>query len=132
MLFPESAHLLAELSEEGQKIEDYVCQGCRSGKDNIYSGCAECKIRLCVDEKGIKHCGKCQNFPCEKLIAFQNDGRIHHLDVLSNIDDLNLKGASKWLKKQKERWKCKCGYSFSWYEDVCRVCFRKLNSYESM
>ena len=127
--FPESGHLLEEASREGRELKGYTCSGCRSNALYIHTGCSECKIRACAEGKNIQHCGLCTELPCVQLKAFQNDGRIHHLDIISNLEELKEKGADLWLIEQEQRWKCKCGFSFSWYEKSCHNCGKILNSY---
>ena len=128
---PEGTHLLEEASQRELEMEGYTCQGCRSNKLYIHTGCAECKIRECTDQKGILHCGACTEFPCEKLTTFQNDGRIHHLDILKNLAELNRKGNDLWLQEQARLWTCSCGNRFSWYEETCSRCGSGLPSYGS-
>jgi hypothetical protein len=127
--FPESKHLLEEASRQGQELQGFTCAGCRSGVLYIHPGCAECGIRTCAESKNIVHCGFCSEFPCDQIKAFQSDGRIHHLDVILNLAELRVKGPDQWLVEQQQRWKCKCGASFSWYEKVCHNCGAALNSY---
>ena len=42
--------------------EEMVCDGCRTVK-----WCRYDDIRKCANEKGIDNCGKCRNYPCEKM-----------------------------------------------------------------
>ncbi len=40
------------------------CTGCMEpGANSII--CAECRIMICAKEKGIPHCGFCEEFPCD-------------------------------------------------------------------
>ena len=113
---PEGKHLLEEASCLGKDLQGFTCAGCRSNTLYIHPGCAECKIRTCADGKNILHCGLCSEFPCDRIKAFQNDGRVHHLDVISNLEELQAKDPDQWLAEQQKRWRCECGTSFSWYE----------------
>ncbi len=117
--FPEGKHLLEEASRQGKALQGFTCAGCRSNVLYIHPGCAECSIRACAESKDILHCGLCAEFPCDRIQAFQNDGRIHHLDVVSNLEQLRVKGPNRWLIEQQERWQCQCGSRYSWYESSC-------------
>lgn len=128
--FPESKHLLNEAKELGSSIDGFECSGCRSGKEHLHTGCDVCNIRTCVETKGLTHCCECETFPCDMLTAFQNDGRPHHLDVVSNSEEVRKSGFEQWLIDQKDRWKCKCGLSYSWYEGTCANCSSELNTYK--
>ncbi|MDD4160426.1 MAG: DUF3795 domain-containing protein [Synergistaceae bacterium] len=40
------------------------CTGCMEpGAKSI--SCAECRIRICAEERSIPHCGFCEEFPCD-------------------------------------------------------------------
>jgi hypothetical protein len=127
--FPEGKHLLKEAVRQGHKLEGFTCQGCRSDSLYIHPGCAQCKIRACAEEKGIIHCGLCLDFPCDQTKAFQEDGRIHHRDVVAHLEELKNKGPDQWLAEQARRWKCGCEASFIWYEVSCQRCDAPLASY---
>jgi hypothetical protein len=122
---PDGKHLLEKANLKKGDEESYICKGCHSN----HLGCSKCKIRVCVEEKEIAHCGLCLEFPCNRMSAFQSDGVAHHRDVFDNLEDLKTKGSDKWLEEQKQRWRCKCGNVFSWYEKVCSKCNASLSSY---
>ncbi len=46
--FPEGKHLLKEAVPQGWKVDGFTCQGCRSDSLYVHPGCAQCKIRACV------------------------------------------------------------------------------------
>ena len=64
---------LAKKWTEGLKVEfkseDIDCDGCMS---NVISGwCRKiCKIRPCAEERKVKTCAHCDDYPCEKLKEF--------------------------------------------------------------
>lgn len=127
--FYPSDRLRLEAARRGKQPDGFTCQGCRSEKLYIHPGCAACAIRDCADGRGLPHCGLCADFPCERLRAFQCDGRVHHREVLVELIRLREKGIGTWLATQAERWRCACGESFSWYEETCRRCGEPLASY---
>jgi len=127
--FPQGEHLLAEALRQGRNLEGFTCQGCRSDHLYVHPGCARCQIRACVDGRGILHCALCPEFPCDRLKAFQSDGRVHHRDVLSHLEDQKATGPDRWLAEQAQRWTCGCGARFSWYEEFCHRCGAALASY---
>jgi len=51
------------------------CEGCRISAPKgecVWGG--RCGLYDCVEEKGLPHCGKCNEFPCQKLIdAHKNE-----------------------------------------------------------
>ncbi len=55
------------------------CSACDMGKKTGCPGCqkaagkplwGECKLAKCCIAKGLAHCGKCAEFPCEDLKEF--------------------------------------------------------------
>ncbi len=130
--FPEGKHLLEDASHQQSDLNGFTCKGCRSDLLYIHPGCKECKIRTCAEDRGIMHCGVCPEFPCDQIAAFQSDGHIHHRDVIMHLEELKAKGPDRWLSEQQQRWRCKCGVSFSWYEKICHSCGAELNSYGSI
>jgi hypothetical protein len=59
-------------SDQGEikfKLEDVDCNGCKS---NVISGfCRKiCQIKPCAEEKKIKTCAHCNDYPCGKLKEF--------------------------------------------------------------
>jgi len=69
------------------KPEDIHCSGCRGDRAAHWS--ADCWIlHCCVDERGLKFCSDCRDFPCERLVAWasQNEGYGHALKRLKEME----------------------------------------------
>ena len=49
------------------KPEDINWDGCQSKNGRLFSHCKVCEIRGCGQEKGLKNCAYCQEYPCQKL-----------------------------------------------------------------
>jgi hypothetical protein len=51
------------------KPEDATCEGCKS---EVLSGWCRsiCKVRPCAEEKKVKTCAQCSNYPCDVLKEF--------------------------------------------------------------
>ena len=127
---PDGRHLLLDEARGGRPPGGYTCRGCRSDTLYVHPGCAECEIRACADARGLPHCGACAAFPCERLLAFRDDGRAHHRDVVRNLREVNELGVKTWLGLQAVRWRCAaCAAPFSWYEARCHRCGARLQSY---
>lgn len=122
---PDGRHLHAKRPAQKQVLEE--CHGCRSSV--LTTSCRNCVIRECATVKGILHCGLCSEYPCPQLKAFQHDGRAHHVPVLDNLESLRRHGPAQWLSEQEQRWRCKCGHPFSWYEERCVQCGSRVASY---
>ncbi len=121
--------LLALTAQRKRSPEGFLCQGCRSDTLSVHTGCTQCTLRTCADSHGVLHCGLCPEFPCARLGAFRDDGRIHHRDVVRQLEALVEQGPELWLAEQDQRWRCVCGERFSWYEEICYTCGAPLTSY---
>lgn len=47
------------------------CGGCIETMGKPFHG--ECPVAVCCQEKGIEHCGECENIPCELLEQYSCD-----------------------------------------------------------
>jgi len=111
---------IARMPDAYSKYKDgplEFCPGCRL--DNQHGTCG---IRDCAQEKKVAYCSQCNEFPCEKLIAFANDGIPHHAKAIENLHALKQMGAKAWLESQRIEWSCDCGTKFSWYLKRCKNC----------
>ncbi len=73
------------------KAEWFKCQGCHGPKDVLWT--EDCKIReCCVEEKKLKNCSQCSDFPCDLINAFGNDGNDNHRAAFERLRE--MKGGS--------------------------------------
>jgi len=93
------------------------CPGCR-----LENQCGKCDIKDCAEHKGVQYCSQCNEFPCQKLEDFNNDGIPHHSESISNLQQIKQMGPENWIALQKEKWTCECGTKYSWYQKVCHNC----------
>jgi len=113
----------------GKAIEakDLACEGCLS--ETVAIQCRDCHIRACAIEKGCSYCYKCSVFPCKKITDFNNDGMLHHSEVLENIQRQRDIGIDTWIEEQAERWRCpKCACAVDHYSDHCPDCGTAIES----
>lgn len=64
-----------------RKVEDINCDGCLTEGPRLFRYCEVCKIRKCGQEKQVKSCAYCTEYPCETL----SKSRDFKKDVLDNI-----------------------------------------------
>ncbi len=51
------------------KFEDVNgCDGCKTSKGILFSGCSNCKIRNCAMQKEIEKCACCEDYACGDLL----------------------------------------------------------------
>jgi hypothetical protein len=112
------------------EAKDLACEGCLS--EVVAIVCRECRLRACAFERGLTHCAQCDDFPCQQIIDFNNDGLRHHSEVLNNIRRQREIGLDAWVKEQEERWRCPdCGCVVDWYAVKCPNCDATLKGTSS-
>jgi len=81
----------------------------------------------CARERNIEFCCECSDYPCEVLVAFNNDNYAHHSTALPNLNRILEKGLEVWLEEQRARWSCEnCGNIFTWYDKKCGSCGKEV------
>lgn len=105
------------------KIEDLLCDGC-IGNGRVASFCRSCDIRACpTDKKNVVRCSDCPDFPCSRITNFNNDGMLHHAEVLQNLQQIREIGIKKWAEYDEEHWRCpQCRLPMAWYDSKCSNC----------
>jgi hypothetical protein len=120
--------LLKQFSGRGAKMApaDLQCDGCIGG-GRVASFCRICAMRSCAENtKKVTRCADCPDFPCSKITNFNNDGMLHHAEVLANCRKLKEVGIKEWTKREEERWSCtQCHANISWYDKECSKCGAK-------
>ncbi len=46
------------------------CDGCTATTGRIFSGCVQCAIRACAQQKGVLNCAFCSQYACQQLVNF--------------------------------------------------------------
>ena len=112
---------LAGMPAEYDKYKDTPmdrCPGCRT--DECGHG-----FTACAAARGLEHCGRCDDFPCTRLLSFARDGIPHHAGVIANLERIRGVGEEQWLQEQSRAWRCPCGARLSWYHRTCNSCGRQ-------
>jgi len=50
--------------------ESIACVGCITPQGTHFQHCAECDLRACAQKKGAANCGRCPDYPCQKITRF--------------------------------------------------------------
>ena len=43
------------------------CDGCKADSGRLFSGCQNCEIRKCANDRNIENCAYCTDYACDKL-----------------------------------------------------------------
>lgn len=87
------------------KPEAIKCDGCWGDISLRFR--QECPIGKCAEEKGIRSCGECRDFPCRRIDEFYDWGKKtykfrEYEKARSNLLKIKEIRIEKWLKKEKE------------------------------
>jgi len=105
------------------RMEDILCDGCLGG-GRVASFCRSCAIRECpTDKPEVTRCSDCSDFACSRITDFNNDGMLHHAEVLNNLRGIRKMGIKEWSQYEQNRWNCpQCSQTVSWYDSQCSNC----------
>ena len=110
--------------QRNEPIEEFLCYGCRDERSTDKDGCS---IYRCVKNKGLAHCGVCDEFPCAEIVSTDNDTQPHHTGIIENLKMLRELGEKQWLRIQEQRWTCECEAKRSWYLTTCLNCLKPID-----
>jgi hypothetical protein len=110
--------------------EDLQCDGCL-GKGKLATFCRSCALRSCAAGKPkVVRCSDCSDFPCSRITNFNNDGMLHHSEVLANLRGIREMGIAAWTRHEDQRWHCaQCSTPIAWYDKACSVCGAKRSEH---
>lgn len=54
-----------------ERKEQVHCSGCTEMKAPFWGGV--CQVKACCEERGLNHCGLCEEFPCKVLSEMGKD-----------------------------------------------------------
>ena len=98
---------VANITEEFKKqasgflkipVDEVPCRGCR--EENGYCKFApnrQCATWNCVQERDVKFCYECKDFPCELLMPTQKGAGFPHNMKVYNLCRMKLLGVDGWI-----------------------------------
>ena len=85
----------------GIPIEQVNCQGCHNEQGQIpfHSMVEPCRVFKCTEEKGIKFCYECSDFPCDYLHPFADMASVvPHNTKVFNLCLITKMGLESWAE----------------------------------
>lgn len=102
---------LSKVTQEGQiDLSVFNCECCKG-----YCICGPCHIKDCASRKEIQSCADCNEFPCEHIEHFANDGMPHHRTAIKNLKSIRKNGIEEWFEGLEPTLRCQCGERQTWY-----------------
>jgi len=108
-----------DVKSKGVKMP--YCIGCRPrDKKGAF---LKKKCEKLLNDK-VKYCYECEDFPCESLKRLDKRYRtFFRMSMIENLEFIEKKDLAEFLKKQKEKWKCKkCGGVICCHNGICFDC----------
>ncbi|WP_082122778.1 DUF3795 domain-containing protein [Methanoculleus sediminis] len=106
------------------------CRGCRS-EDPRQKRTSKwkCRIRRCVLERQLNHCGECPEFPCPTRGSLDKRYRgRYRIDLAENIRRLTALGPEEWGRQVQADYTCpSCGGCIDPYRRTCSACGRPMD-----
>ncbi|MBN2168343.1 MAG: DUF3795 domain-containing protein [Actinobacteria bacterium] len=85
----------------GIPLEKAVCTGCREQKGDCIHNSMPCNVYPCAEEKGIKFCFECSEFPCDHLQPYADKAAVvPHNTKLFNLCLIRKMGLEEWAEKK--------------------------------
>jgi hypothetical protein len=122
---------LREVAEwQEAELDQVKCSGCGAPVEERWRNCKNCDTIKCLEEKGHQYCNECDKFwdhSClrynSKAEATMQRGEYIRMNMIKIRSD-----PEAWLLEMDKRWRCiSCGEPYSWYEETCHHCGKKLN-----
>jgi len=107
----------------GRKRKE-ACIGCKARDKSCAFVKKDCEN---LTKKKVSYCFECVDFPCEKLVKLDKRYREKYdMSMIENLKYIEKNGIDKFVKKEKERWKCpNCGDLICVHDKRCYNCEAK-------
>lgn len=102
------------------------CPGCLNQDTNKPEHCRKCKIKDCVNLKGLTYCFECPEFPCKLIKNLEKSyNKRYNASLLKNSFYVKENGLESFLNNELIEWTCDCGGIISIHDAECSECHKK-------
>ena len=100
------------------------CAGCLPGAEGKPEHCRKCKIKDCVQEKGLTYCYECDTFPCKQIKNLEKSyNQRYGASLMENSLFVKAHGLAAFMEQQLKRYTCpSCGGVISLHDRECSEC----------
>lgn len=100
------------------------CEGCLSSDINKPDSCKACRIKECVNKKGLSYCYECMDFPCKSINNLEKSyNKRYKTSILENSMIVKVKGIEAFQADERSNWTCKkCLGVISLHDRICSEC----------
>jgi hypothetical protein len=116
-----SGYLALKHDVKNKGVKMPYCKGCRPRDKKCSFLKKRCNLLL---NHQVKYCYECKKCPCDNLKHIDNRYRnFFRMSMIENLDFIKKKGITKFLKKERKKWKCqKCGGLICCHNGICFNC----------
>jgi len=116
-----SGYLALQNDVKSRGIRMPYCTGCRPRDKKCAFLKKRCEHLLNHD---VQFCYECREYPCKKLRAIDTRYQtFFRMSLLENLTDIKENGMEKFLRTQKEKWRCTtCGGVICCHNGLCFQC----------
>jgi len=106
------------------KKTKHPCGGCMVESKNKPEHCRKCKIKDCIQSKGITYCYECNEFPCKLIKNLERSYKKRYgVSLVENSQIAKEKDIPFLLNIHNQKYRCpKCGGIISIHDKVCSEC----------
>ena len=84
--------------------EEVGCNGCCSAKGKCPVVPMKCRVYPCAEEKGVKFCCDCPDFPCDLLHPYKDKANtLPHNTKIFNLCLIKKMGLEPWAKEKAKK-----------------------------
>ena len=100
------------------------CGGCMVESKGKPEHCRKCKIKDCVQSKGITYCYECSDFPCKLIKNLEKSyNKRYRESLIENSRIVMQKGIPHLMEAHIQKYACpECGSIISLHDKVCTEC----------
>lgn len=104
------------------------CAGCMGESTGKPEHCRKCKIKDCVQSKGITYCYECSDFPCKLIKNLESSYNKHYSEsLIENSKTAKEKGIPHLMEAHIKKYICtKCGGIITLHDKVCTECGNEI------
>ena len=90
--------------------------------------CCKCRIKGCIEDKGLAYCYECPEHPCRLTKDLEKSyKKRYQVSLVENSEFAGRYGLERFMEEQKEKYTCPiCGGVISVHDRECSECQEKV------
>lgn len=103
------------------------CAGCLNSDAGKPEHCRKCRIKDCINRKGLLYCFGCSGYPCKLVENLEKSyNKRYQASLMENSELVRQYGLEAFIEQQKQQYRrLKCGGIISIHNQECSECHEK-------